>query len=869
MAIIGLVACVVSAAAQPAPRFIVHHYSWPGEAAAKYAQLGYTLWEIDVRDPTKLADVDRGIDGTLKRCSDARLILRVNLHGRRDRDDPSIDWVVTDEHGQRYGLPGGPARWLHVGWIDHTLAPPGRWTKVVFDLPGDLKRDRIVRPFEIDLWNGDEHNPAGRTLRFYFDDVEYLADGGRAAQTVADMENLSHLADTTRRTPLLSSQHARRGKALVLEASRRPGKGGAAAVYMDFGGYGPDLSPHGRIALWVYPDCPAPYRLELRVVDRTGPKSYALPSLVADEWAAEAEATLERLVRHLVSRPYAHNIVGITLAAGICGEWCYPAHCTWIDFSPAAQRAWRAWLRARFHAIDTLNEAYGGSWKNFEEVPVPGKKVRDIPGDLGEFVHPSAHPVVLDYLRFLNESVAARIAQFARAVKRAGGRRLMVGCLFPYIFDYGPDRPAISWQQSGYNFPAAALDSDDVDFFCSPFSYWGRYPGGFSLSALPTGSISARGKLVINEADSFTHLVPPEHGLFAAWPGTLAESQGMLRRDVACTIAHRAWQWWFISRLGPFDRLGPLAGELRALAGLPAKLAPRDLEPVAQVAVVINPRSSLFMRPLAQQMTAGYFQAAETAHIGAPFEVFLADDLPLIARENYKLVVLAVCWQLDGRARKAIKTLLGRGATVVCPWVTGIVGDDRADVRYVADLTGLRLSAVGQGIGEVEVDPGGHRLLRGLPGGYRFGREMPRLPEAKATWTKASLKPLVLSPRLVAAEGHGQVLGRLVDTGRPGLVVVRHGAGAVIWTASAWLPAPLLRNAALSAGVHIYADGGDVVYATRGFVAVHAAYDGKHLLRLPRRVEAVDLITGRLVCEGAAEVELHMERGQTALLRLR
>jgi hypothetical protein len=64
------------------------------------------------------------------------------------------------------------------------------------------------------------------------------------------------------------------------------------------------------------------------------------------------------------------------------------------------------------------------------------------------------------------------------------------------------------------------------------------------------------------------------------------------------------------------------------------------------------------------------------------------------------------------------------------------------------------------------------------------------------------------------------------------------------------LPSDVLRSIAREAGVHIYNDQPDALYANDNLLAIHAGEKGgERTLSLPRRAQVVELFSGRVVSE--------------------
>ncbi len=87
-----------------------------------------------------------------------------------------------------------------------------------------------------------------------------------------------------------------------------------------------------------------------------------------------------------------------------------------------------------------------------------------------------------------------------------------------------------------------------------------------------------------------------------------------------------------------------------------------------------------------------------------------------------------------------------------------------------------------------------------------------------------------------------------------------------IYVATPNLPPPLLRGIARFAGVHLYSEDGDVLYATRDLLSVHTVGGGKRSLHLPRTVEAVyDLFGRKEIARNVQEFEVEVAPASTSL----
>ncbi len=80
------------------------------------------------------------------------------------------------------------------------------------------------------------------------------------------------------------------------------------------------------------------------------------------------------------------------------------------------------------------------------------------------------------------------------------------------------------------------------------------------------------------------------------------------------------------------------------------------------------------------------------------------------------------------------------------------------------------------------------------------------------------------------------------------------------------LSATTLRQLAARAGVHIYSDSGEPIYASRQLLAAHTADGGERIFRLPTRASRVrELFSGRVVAESASEFRDRLKAPDTVL----
>ena len=601
-----------------------------------------------------------------------------------------------------------------------------------------------------------------------------------------------------------------------------------------------------------------------------GERKRTYPSFASTAWRADAADALTRFIQHVEGSPFGNRVIGYQLASGHKEQWEYWGAFSGAlgDYSEPQRQAYVTWLRARYRDdIRRLRQAWsrpvepwpgegpGGedaipavTWETVRVPTVEDRRAHKT----GVLLDPSASAEVSHYQLFHAEQVADTIAFFARAAKAACRGRKLVGAFYGHVLEHGCDPNGL--QAGGHIAVQRILAVPELDFLGSPTSYTDRRPAlGYSVFMGLTESVRAHGKLWVDENDIRTHLSPGEIGSL----GKTADVQQTLDvqwREVANVLAHGSAMWWFDRTGGWYDDPQVLAAVGRMEQVAQQALA-WDRASAGEIALVVDDISLAYLA----EGTALSFpllnrQKMELARIGAPVDVWLLEDIAAGLAPEYKLYIVANAFVMDEALREAVRAQLGRnGKTVLWIYAPGAVAD-RFSGRSIRDLTGFPAAFVErQGAIRVAITDPGHPLLADAAGVTEYGPTRP-------------LAPVFFSdPRGVEVLGKLQVPLQQGTAGSAGLAALRFPTWTSIYSAAPDVPGPLLRSFARAAGVHLYVDTGDAVYANRSLVAIHAATTGQRTLYLPRRTDVYDLIADRLVGSNVTEVPLALVEGQTAL----
>jgi len=587
----------------------------------------------------------------------------------------------------------------------------------------------------------------------------------------------------------------------------------------------------------------APGRHAIEVPGIAGERTY--PAFSSEKWRTDASDTLRRFVTHVEGAPYADHVIGYLLASGEDGRWRYwgSAEGVYGDYSRPQRAAFVAWLRDKYeNDIRKLRAAWqdvispvppmGGPEKpepalGWEDVKVPPLAAR-VNHPTQALHDPAAVPEVIDYNLCHARQVVDAIARLAGVTKNACQRRKLVGVSYGHILDHARDKDEL--QAGGHIALGAVLANGDLDFLAGPGLPGERTGQPWVWSCL-ANSVRSHGKLWVAESS------PAEAALGPSPWHTMAPVLVGVGSAIVSQQAPAAW-----------PEMAPVA---EASLGW-------DRTSVSEIAVIVDDYSLAY---LAQGNTLSLpllvLQQLEIAGIGAPVDVWLLDDLIAGRVPDYKLYVFVDAFLLDQKARDTVRNHVARnGKTALWIYAAGAL-DEMASGRTALELTGISVGFV-QKAGRLRakiIDPS-HPLLDGVPKDLEYGAEEPTGPIYFALPTKGC-EPL--------AAIQVPSLGTNPPRTWAGLMSREFDAWTSVYSAAPEVPASVLRSLARKAGVHLYVDSGDVVWASASLLAIQATSAGEKRVHLPGPADVRDVLTREQIATGVMEFAITMRAGETRL----
>lgn len=586
----------------------------------------------------------------------------------------------------------------------------------------------------------------------------------------------------------------------------------------------------------------------------------AFPSLASSKWRRDTAHALRRTVRHMLGSEYGSRVFGFMVTGLMSEEWYHwSIHTGQLsDYSGHAHRAFQRWLKDKYQTEAALREAWHDKTATFGHAKVPTQEERQRNRER-TFRDPASEMPVIDWYLFYNELVPDTIDYFCKAAKEACHGRHVVGSFYAYMFEFGGD------PEYGHNALGKLLRSDHLDFVMVTASYHDRGLGkGADYARSPITSVRLHEKLWYHDNDTVSFLYDRIHqtrgdrATIERYRRELGvtknaeESIWQYRRSAGFALANGVFQSFFDLHGGYFDHPN-LMGEVARLNTIFSESTDHDFSSTAEILVVSDEASCSYTT-----FESGFLQQTlrpaqlSFSKIGAPHDSILLEDLGRVDPDRYRLVIFLNCFHLGDAQRTFIRDrVLKKRRTVVWCYACGLFNGAKESLAAAQELTGFPLRW-----GESQ-QPSRARIV--LQPGF------PLLGDLEGTVGSSDVWARKLT---VEADPSVTPLGRLESTDLTAFALRRGSDWTSVYTMNAVLPPGLWRSLARDAGVHIYNQHNDTLYANRSYVCLNADGEGERTIRFPRKVSVVNTSNGKLLLEGGKTLTRHLRHGETLLLRI-
>jgi len=562
------------------------------------------------------------------------------------------------------------------------------------------------------------------------------------------------------------------------------------------------------------------------------------PSMASDVWKNDMEQIFRAFLRHVEAGPLRRRIIGYQIASGIYGEWHY--------------------FLAEF--LPDLSEPMK---RKLGYVPYVDARLRSC---LGLLRDPAREKNVIEfYRRFHEEIIADTILRFSRIVKQETNGRAICGTFYGYQLEN------VWIHEGGHLAPEKILNSPDIDFLASPYSYQatnsdspnaaphdvfddagnrlGRSRGiaGDGGYRVLLESVKRHGKLYFVEIDPSTciqAISKPKPGatkqdyddilsdIGGIGYDSPAGTQKILQRDLGQMLVLGNGGWLF--DFGPLLNIRrswydaqPIIDAVRRLLKLGEQRKNFNLASVSEIAAVYDAKSLFVTRhwkaeaPYAKGADCMDFfsqwfcdsQARALHRLGAPVDFLYRFDLQPPDVKKYRLFLMINLFYLTENEVNLLRKLFkNSGATVVWFYAPGFVSPDALELQQMERLTGFRFKII---------EKPGPMLIRCQNGNteWSFGTRQKRFP------------------RFAVVDDNSQPLGYWADGDGVAFARKEVDGWKSVYVGAAPLPVEVLRWLAKKSGAELWSTRPDIVRAAEDVAMLVATEPGERKLLLPRSMK--------------------------------
>lgn len=312
------------------------------------------------------------------------------------------------------------------------------------------------------------------------------------------------------------------------------------------------------------------------------------------KWAEQTKAFLKEFIEHVDKMPYKNHIIGYQLAGGNTEEWIS------FDLNGSIGK------RSREGFLEYIKEF---NVENTEE----------------------------EYYGYLSYIVAKSICDFCEYAKELTDNRLVMGAFYGYTFE-------LVKRSTCHHALEVILNSDAVDFICSPVSYdLARIVGMDHVNMLAIDSLKLHKKLYFVENDTRTHLSGPPNDLpyynSPLWKGPAPEiTREIIKLHFSRALLHGHAFWWF-DMWGRWYQTEEYMPLLKAINVVSRESLDKPLKSVAKLAVFADEKAYKYIpdeKDIHQKVC--YEIRRNLGKMAVSYDIFLMSDFERV-KDNYDAVI--------------------------------------------------------------------------------------------------------------------------------------------------------------------------------------------------------------------------------------
>lgn len=588
-------------------------------------------------------------------------------------------------------------------------------------------------------------------------------------------------------------------------------------------------------------------------------------SFASEKWMEESGEVLRKLIQHMKEQSYYNRVYGLRITAGQTYEFMnYGTTATRLpDYSEAALKAFRTWLKEKY-VYDSLLSAAWGEHVTFETAQIPTIAERQ-QSTYGTLYDSKKDRKALDYNTFLTQLSAKSLLYWAQICKEETGNDKIVGAYFGYLWTFG-SYDGVGSTHSALN---QVLNSPYIDFVASPINYNERLLGESTTYMSLLDTIQAYGKLYIQEQDNRTFKSTSYSGV--GWDSdwdfqvggqrTIEGTIQNFKRDFANNFVNGAGFWHYDMYGGWLD--DPMIYEQMATEKriYDNSLTLENRSFLNDVAVFVSDKmysyTAMQVSPNSPYVLINSLflqQRKNLATMGVGYDTYAISTLVDGKVPSHKVNIFLSPFEITDEAKAAIEAYLKKdNQYAIWIYLPGFSDGNETSAERMSDLVGINLKLDNEeNPMQVKIADDNHWLTTGI--------------KDKIYGTDNTF----ISPLCYVDDSSATALGYLTQhTDKVGLAVKKYDNWTSIYSTATCLPVEMLRNVLKEAGVHVYSENtNDVIYNNNHYVALHSAVGEEKTIKLDGTYAVYDEFEQKYISYGTDTITYTHVANDTKIFRL-
>jgi len=344
--------------------------------------------------------------------------------------------------------------------------------------------------------------------------------------------------------------------------------------------------------------------------------------------------------------------------------------------------------------------------------------------------------------------------------------------------------------------------------------------------------------------------------LVLGYTETPQQSAWMYRRAMGFALCNGAYESFFDLHGGYYDD-PDLMNEVKQLNRLADVSARYDRSSNSEILIISDEASCAYATFRSDLLDVSLYDVQHSLiKIGAPADHVLINDLDLLDTTRYKLIIFLNNYNMTDTQRMLVgKKLKYGGKHLMWCYAPGYFNFNRTSEEFMKTLTGFDIKA--------DTDTSFVAPIIKLS-----DDQNPISEKLAATGlsTIGSTRKCGQLFYLDEKDATAIVLG-VSSGGKPALAVKEMGNWTSIYSLTSALQPAIYRAFAAQAGVHLFNDRDDSLYANTSYLCIHAKGAGKRTIKFPWACDVIDAVSEKTLVPNSGELKYEFQNGETLLLR--